>query len=109
MHVLFWNTLKFAFGMEIATIKTPVGGAGHGFERLIRGVYGLDRGFRVKQGCARISPIMIGDNFQCEVARDFATLFFSITHDFSLSPTLTVIDCLSHYHSIVVCIGITRC
>lgn len=26
LHALFWNTLKFMFGTEIATIKTPIGG-----------------------------------------------------------------------------------
>jgi predicted sugar kinase len=55
------------------TIKTPLGGSGHGFERLTRGGMRVDTGFRGKRDCARISPITMGDNFQSDWVREFIT------------------------------------
>ena len=47
---------KFGSRARSAPIKTPLGGAGHGFERLIRKGMRVNTGFPGKAGLCRFSP-----------------------------------------------------
>ena len=106
--MIYVKARKFGSKASNTTIGTGLGGDLSPLERLIRGDMRVDTGFLENAVCARNSPILVGDDFQCDYARGFREVFCS-DYLSSLNPFHTHLQewiAYSHY-SIVEFIRIT--